>query len=287
MRQNKGFEDMTMMGTAGKSADLEFPEQIEAVLLAGGIIKHLPSSEPTQAGKGHYPVGDLPMAARTLRALVASPRISRVTLVTPVPRAELGPEWSAAANVVPAGKKLLDSTISGFSAVEHPSHPVLTVAGDLPFLSAEGVTDYVDRCRATSEASLWYGFLRQENSERVFPGVRHTWVRMREGRFCGTGLCCMRPGVLSLMKDALGLITAGRKNPFVLAKVLGWKTLLYLAVQRLTVPMAEEAAQRLLKTSCRGIESPYAGTAYNVDDAESLLEARSLVAHIDAGVPMC
>ena len=104
--------------------------------------------------------------------------------------------------------------------------------------------------------------------------VRHTGVKMVEGTFCGGGLTCLRADIAEAIKQAMAAVTAGRKNPFKLAGILGLKTLFYLLIGKLTIPMAEEAAARLLKLPCCGIVSPYAETAYNIDDAESLEQAR-------------
>lgn len=258
---------------------MSFPDHLEAVLLAGGQLEPLPHGERSLPGKGLLPIGTLPMAARALRALVDSPRVRRVILVSPVAREQLGPEWEGVDEVTAAGADLLASVQAGLAHAEDPDTPVLTVAGDLPFLTGTSVTDFLDQCSRRPDASVWYGYMRREVSERRFPGVRHTWAPLVEGTFCGTGLVAMRPRVAERMQQAMGELAQGRKNPFRLAATLGWRTVLAFALRRLTVPMAEEAASRLFRVPCVGIESPYPETAFNVDSPETLLEARRLAAH--------
>ena len=257
---------------------MSFPDPIEAVLLAGGQLQSLPAGEAPLAGKGLLPIGALPMAARALRALVESPRIGRIILVSPVPSEDLGPEWEGVDEVAPAGKDLLSSVRAGLARARDPEAPVLTVAGDLPFLSGASVTDFVTRCSNRPEASVWYGYMRREVSEKRFPGVRHTWARLAEGTFCGTGLVGLRPQVAERMQAALRDMTQARKNPLRLAAALGLSTILAFVLRRLTVPQAEAAARRLLGVDCAGVESPYAETAFNVDSPDMLLEARRLAA---------
>lgn len=255
---------------------MSFPDRVEAILLAGGHLESLPEGEITPPGKGLLPIGPLPMAARALRALVESPRVERVVLVSPVEAENLGPEWAGADEVAPAGADLVQSLEAGLARTRDAEAPVLTVAGDLPFLSSPAVTDFLGRCARRPEASVWYGFMRQEVSEKAYPGVRHTWARLTEGTFCGTGLVALRPQVARRMQQAVKELAQARKNPLRLAAILGWRTILAFALRRLTVPMAEEAARRLLGVPCAGIESPYAETAFNVDCRETLLEARRL-----------
>lgn len=253
-----------------------FPHQVEAVLLAGGQFKDLPEGEEPPRGKGLLEIGGVPMAARALRALVESPRIRRVIMVSPVPREQLtGEGWQGVDHVVPAGERLIDSFRVGLEAVQDPDEPAMVVAGDLPFLSAEAVTDFVERCEQRSEASVWYGFLNREVSEREFPGIPHTWARLASGVYCGAGLFMSRPRSLASLYSALTSLTYARKNPVKLASLLGWGTVFSFFLGRLTVPAAERAMERLLQgTPCAGIESPFANTAFNVDDQVSLKEAR-------------
>ncbi len=252
----------------------KFEMPVDAVLLAGGLIKDLPASEPKVAGKGHIMIGDKPMSAYALAALRQSKKIRRIILVSPMKREDLGPEWEGIDEVVPAGSSLTESLFSGLKALPLSDDPVLLVAGDLPFLSVEAVDDFLDRCAAERHNVLWYGFLDKAVSQAKYPEVRHTWVKMVEGTFCGGGLTCLRGNIAEAIREAMDTVTAGRKNPFKLAGILGLKTLFYLLIGRLTIPMAEEAAARLLKLPCCGIVSPYAETAYNIDDAESLEQAR-------------
>lgn len=259
---------------------MSFPDRVEAVLLAGGHLESLPEGESAPPGKGLLPIGPLPMAARTLRALVESPRIERVILVSPVDPGSLGPEWEGADQVAPAGADLIQSLRAGLECTRDSQAPVLTVAGDLPFLSSSAVTDFLGRCAGRPEASVWYGFMRKEVSEEKFPGVRHTWARLAEGTFCGTGLVALRPQVAERMEQALKELARARKNPLRLAAILGWRTVLAFALRRLSVPLAEESARRLLGVPCAGIESPYAETAFNVDCRETMLEARRLATRL-------
>lgn len=253
-----------------------FPQSVEAVLLAGGKFEDLPPGEEIPIGKGLLPMAGLPMAARALRALKRSPAISRIIMVSPVDREELTDScWDAVDVVVPAGERLIDSFKVGLEAVKDPTEPAMVVAGDLPLLTDESVTDFVERCRLRHEVQVWYGCLRRSNSEAAFPGIHHTYAKLSEGVFCGAGLFLSRPQALASLYQALTSLTYARKNPLQLAKLLGWEVIFSYLVGRLTIPQAERGMSRLLGgTPCAGIETPYPETAFNVDDLETLKEAR-------------
>ncbi|HXE71917.1 MAG TPA: nucleotidyltransferase family protein [Candidatus Nitrosotenuis sp.] len=256
---------------------MTFPSRLEAVLLAGGRLEPLPAGEEVPPGKGLIPIGGVPMAARALGALKEATRVRRVVLVSPVPAQDLhGPAWQGVDDIASAGPSLLESFRAGLARVTEPDQPVLCVAGDLPFLTGRSVDDFIERCSLCPEASLWYGIMRRETAEHVHPGVRHTWARLREGTFCGTGFTMVRPRAMEAVVPLLREFTGGRKNVVKLAWLLGWGTVLRFLLGRLTIPQAEGAALRLLGFRCVAIESPFAETAFNVDSPDTLQEARRL-----------
>ena len=253
-----------------------FPDAVEAILLAGGKFDDLPPGEPVPKGKGLVAVGGVPMAARALRALVESPAVSRVIMVSPVEAHELtDPCWQGVDVVVPAGERLIDSFKVGMEAVKDTTSPAMVVAGDLPLLTSEAITDFVDRCRSRPEVQVWYGCMRREVSEAGFPGVPHTYARLAEGVFCGAGLFLSRPQALTNLYQAMTDLTYARKNPGKLAGLLGWKTVLSYFFGKLTIPEAELAMGRLFRgTPCTAVVTPYPEAAFNVDDGEALIKAR-------------
>lgn len=253
-----------------------FPDKVEAVLLAGGHYDDVPPGEPIPKGKGLLPIGGVPMAARALRALRRSPAISRIVMVSSVGQEELTDScWHGVDRVVPAGERLIDSFKAGVDAVADQTSPALVVVADLPLLTAESVTDWVDRCRARQDAAVWYSFVRRGNSEAAFPGVRHTYVHFREGTFCGAGFFMSRPEALTSLYEAMTRLTYARKNPLKLGRLLGWDVVFGFLTRRLTIAQAERGMSRLLGgTSCAGIETPYPETAFNVDDVDALRQAR-------------
>lgn len=255
---------------------LSFPKKVDAVLLAGGEFNDVPQGEEPPKGKGLLQIAGVPMAARVLSALRESDAIGRIILVSSVTQDELShPCWDGVDVVVPAGSKLIDSFKVGVDAVSDPAQPALVTVGDLPLLTAEAVTDWVDRCRMRSDVEIWYSFLRRSVSEQGFPGVRHTYVPFKEGVFCGAGFFMSRPQSLAALYQAMTHMTWARKNPLRLARLLGFKILAALVTRQLSIAETERGMQRLLGgTPCAGIESPYPETAFNVDDLEALEAAR-------------
>ncbi len=256
--------------------ETKFPEIIDAILLAGGSIKDLPASEPEVPGKGHLPIGGMPMAARALKAMRESAHIGNIILVTEAPFETLSDDWKGVTQTAKPGAKLIDSCCAGLAEIGDKNAPALIVAGDLPFLTAAAIDDFIARCAERSEATFWYGFLSRSNSEKKYPGLRHTWAKIDGEKCCGTGLSAIRPAAVPQVRATMHDITQARKNPLKIANILGWKAIFHFMIGKLTKIEAEAAMKKILGITCAGINTPFAEAAYNVDDYESLEKARVL-----------
>jgi molybdopterin-guanine dinucleotide biosynthesis protein A len=255
---------------------MSFPDRVAAVVLAGGPLGQLqPEPGDCPASKGLLEIAGQPLARHASRALAGCQGVRSQTVVAPTPF----PHWAEVTHWTESQPKLMGSFESGVLQAARDGdaqHPVLVCCGDLPFVQAEALDDFIARCRARPAASIWYGFLRKEVSQKAYPTLPHTWARLRDGTFCGSGVMMLRPSVMLAMRDAMERLTRARKNMFALAGCLGWSNLLAFALGRLTVARAEEAGARLFGVPCAGIETPYAELGFNIDDSESLQLARAI-----------
>ena len=255
---------------------MSFPSRVAAVVLAGGPLGELcPESGDQPASKGLLSVGTLPLARWATRAMATCARLERMTVVAPQPF----PSWDEVHQWAEAQPTLMGSFEAGVLRAARegqPQDPVLVCCGDLPFVRSAALDDFVERCRQRPQASIWYGFVRKEVSQAAYPTLPHTWARLRDGTFCGSGVMMLRPSVMLAMRAAMEKLTHARKNMFALAGCLGWGNLLAFALGRLTVARAEEAGARLFGVPCAGVESPFAELGFNIDDRESLELARSI-----------
>ncbi len=252
--------------------------KVEAVLLGGGNAKDLvteDSKERSLPSKAFVKVGNQALAARTLKALKTCPRISRVVFVCPG-TAKLDDQCWEGVDRVLAQERLVDSFCRGVMSAQNQQMPVLVACGDLPFLTADAVEQFVSDCTKRSEADIWYGYLRKECSQKAYPELPHTYAKFREGTFCGTGLMMIRPRVVPSIVATMQHLTENRKRVLGLILTLGPKSLLYYLIRRLTVKMAEQAGEKVFKVPCCGVESLYAETGFNVDDPQTLELARKI-----------
>ena len=245
-----------------------------AVVLAGGPADELAALQPGAPNKAFVRIGGVTLVERTLRALRASGRISRIIVVAP-PHAHGDPSLAHAHEKRDDGKRITDSLRSGLRDLP-PEELVLIATSDLPVLTPEAIDDFIDQAERL-DPDLGYGCIEQRVHLATYPQIPHTWARLREGTFCGAGLVVMKPRALPALERFIERLGAARKNPFALARIFGLDFVARFALRRLSIESAERRAEQILGLRVRAIVSPYPETGVNVDRVSDVALAEGLV----------
>jgi GTP:adenosylcobinamide-phosphate guanylyltransferase len=235
---------------------------IDAVVLAGGPPDAVAALQPGTPNKAFVQIAGVSLVERVLSALHASASIERTIVVAPaatLDRADL----ALAGERRPDGRRITDSLRQGLAGLD-PDRAVLIVTSDLPVLRPAAVDDFVARVRQV-DADVAYGCVEKNAHLARYPKIPHTWARLRDGTFCGTGLMAIKPRALQPLEAFLERLGAARKSPLRLASLFGWDMLLAYALGRLSIASAEARGARLLGAPVRAVVSPYPEIAVNVD----------------------
>jgi molybdopterin-guanine dinucleotide biosynthesis protein A len=235
---------------------------VDAVVLAGGPHDELTAHTPGAPNKAFVKINGVALVERTLRALRQSERVGRIVVVAPSGAAE-SEALSLADEVRPDGVRISDSLRSGLAGFDSNAD-LLVSASDLPILTPEAVDDYIVRAQAC-EADLTYGCIERATHMAKFPEAPHTWARLKDGTYCGTGFITMRPRVWPALERVIERLGRARKNPVKLASLFGWRILLRYALGQLTIAHAEARASYVIGAKVRAVVSPYAEIGINVD----------------------
>lgn len=247
---------------------------ITAVVLAGGPHDDLAARTPGAPNKAFVEIAGMTLVERTLRALRDSPSVGRIIAVAPV--STHGSRALALADECRAdGERIRDSLRSGLQHLA-PDEEVLVSTSDLPVLTVEAIDDFIARARE-KDADLTYGCLEKRVHMAKYPQVPHTWARLSDGTFCGTGFVTIRPRVFPSLERFIEQLGRARKNPLHLARLFGVRVLLRFAFRRLSIAQAETRASQVIKARVRAVVSPYAEIGVNVDRVSDIALAEELV----------
>jgi len=249
-----------------------------AVALAGGVLER----DFRRAGfsvpnKAYLPIGGITMLERVLRALRASHSIGRIRCVTQ-PNAfagMFGQDRSFCDDVIAPGIDLIDSMLAGFAGLS-PTQMVLVAATDIPLVTARAIDAFAAAARQL-DCDLGYGCIRRIAHAAAYPTIRHTWVRLREGTFCGAGVSVIRAGAAVHVASILRDFAAARKSPLRLASLFSPFLVVRTALGLVGIAELERRASDLTGVACRAIPSDEPELGVNVDQLEDLYAVARLV----------
>lgn len=235
---------------------------VGAVVLAGSPNNGLLQGCSSAAYEALIPIGSKVMVEYVCEALHASAHVEQVVVVGP---AEQLADFLASRGVrtVPAGQTVLENVQIGMQALPAPGR-VLVVTSDIPLLTGEAVDDFLAQCRDEA-VDLYYPIVPRSAVENRFPGVRRTYVRLKEGVFTGGNLFLVNPGIFPRCLQKGEQLVAARKNPLQLARLVGLSFLIKFIIRRLSLQEAQTKVSQLLGIRGEAVISRYPEVGLDVD----------------------
>jgi len=143
------------------------------------------------------------------------------------------------------------------------SHALL-VTGDLPALRGD-IVDWLAGQVCQMEHDLCYTVIERKTMETQFPQSKRTYVRLQDGEFCGGDMHSFRLEAALTDNPLWKRIINARKSPMRQASLLGFDTLFFLMLQRLSLQSGETMISKRMGITGRVIVSPYAQIGMDVD----------------------
>lgn len=167
---------------------------------------------------------------------------------------------------VEAGANFCDSLRNGLREVATDKFLLVTV--DLPCLTSEGLQDFVAHC--DQSAGLNFPVVRKEDCERMFPGMKRTTLKLREGTFTGGNVALMDTAMMRQALPVMERAYAMRKQPLRLAQIVGFGTLFRVVLGQAfpaTLPLSclEGSVGRFLGVSVHAVVSRFPELGADLD----------------------
>lgn len=219
------------------------------------------------------------MVDYVLEALAASPEVAQIVLAAP-PKLQEAYRTDGRLLFAAAGETLLGSLAAGAAALEASPEPqdwLLICTGDIPFLTAAAVADFIDKCRRR-QADFYYPIISRRAAEQRFPGVRRTYARLRDGVFTGGNLFLVRRSIVGEALPKAEDFIRLRKKPVAMARLVGFGFLLAYLFGFMTIAAAERRISSLVGYRGAAVISDYPEIGVDVDKVSDLDMARRLLA---------
>ncbi len=241
--------------------------EIPVVIMAGGSLKPDMAALTGVTNRGMISFRGGTMLDAIVKSFRATPGIGSITVVGDVPDSENYFK-------VPDQGGFVDNLFGGLNACRATKH-VLIAACDAPFVTVEGITDFLANAKKL-DVDIVYPVVPVEECNRNFPGMKRTAVPLREGTLTGGNLMLFKPEFLHGQKDQIARAYGARKSPLKLAGMLGLSVVIraiitiFIVKGSLSITPLEEAASRLLGGKARAYISHYPEIATDVDKVGDL-----------------
>ncbi len=249
----------------------------DAIIMAGHDAQATPLSEATgQSCKALIPIAGQPMVRYLIDALRASGCVARLAVAGIAPEELSLEDVSPRPLQLPNQGSMVANLVAALEALQ-TSEPLLVASADIPLLTPQAILDLVTRCEQ-EQVDVGYPIVERQVMEARFPGSGRTFRRLVEGDFAGGDLFYLRPSVFYANADLFAGLSARRKSAWRLARLMGAGIPLRMILGRLHISDLEKRAQRLLGAYCRGIISPFAELAMDIDKPQHLELVRRVLA---------
>lgn len=242
-----------------------------AIVLAGGQKTGLLDDPNIPVNEALLPIGSKYMIEYVVEALRCSENVKGIIAAGPI--RELDAIFGGQEDVmlVSGGATTIQTLLNALAHIPADfAHRVLVVTADIPLLTTEAVDNFIEICRH-KEGELFYPIVSKEANEKKYPGVRRTYVNLKEGIFTGGNLVLLDPRVAKKCADVAEELVRLRKSPISLAFYIGWGMLLRYLLGILSIHDAEEKVSELLGIKGTGVVSTYPEIGIDVDKQSDLL----------------
>jgi hypothetical protein len=107
------------------------------------------------------------------------------------------------------------------------------------------IEEFIKKC-IERKADIGYPIITKENIIEKYPETKRTYVKMKEGVFCGGNMVFFKPDVFFQNKELIQELFNNRKDNWKNAKILGLKIILKFLFKTLTLEEVEKKVTKMI-----------------------------------------
>jgi GTP:adenosylcobinamide-phosphate guanylyltransferase len=215
--------------------------------------------------KALIPLAGEPMVLRPLRALLASPQIADVVVLTQDPQ-DLRPVLPDDSRVILRGSEgTIAATIARLIADRTLRFPVLVTTADHALLDGPMIDEFTAKAEG---ADLAIGVVERRPLMARFPQAKRTWLSFRGGSYSGANLFAFGSRRVLPAIEQWRSVEQERKKGWRVLAAIGPALLLGAVLRLRTLQQSVDAVGRKLGLSIRAVEMSNPIAAIDVDKIE-------------------
>ena len=176
-------------------------------------------------------------------ALNNSENIDKIIVVGP--KNELHPYiGKKVEEILNSGNSILENMERGLNFFNSDDN-LLILTSDIPLITPEAIDEFLNIC-TKRKLCIGYPIITKENIIKKYPETERTYVKMKEGIFCGGNIVFFKPEVFFEKKKLIKELFDNRKATWKYVKILGLKFILKFLFKTLTLEEIEKRITDIL-----------------------------------------
>jgi len=238
-----------------------------ALILAGTKEKGSLEVAEKVDNKALIMIDNKPMVEYIVDALNNSVNIDQILVVGP--KKELYPYiGKKVKEILNPGNSILENMEIGLNYFNSDDN-LLLLSSDIPLITPEAINEFLEIC-TKRKAYIGYPIITKENIVKKYPETKRTYIKMKQGVFCGGNIAFFKPDVFFQNKKLIKELFENRKATWKYAKILGLKFILKFLFKTLTMEEIEKRVTDILGYNSIAIMVSYPEIMIDLDKPSDL-----------------
>ena len=208
-----------------------------------------------------------PMIEYIVDVLNNSENIDQILVVGP--KKELHPYiGKKVKEILNSGNSLLENMEIGLNYF-NSADSLLLLTSDIPLITPEAIDEFLEIC-TKRKAFIGYPIITKENIVKKYPDTVRTYIKMKEGIFCGGNITFFKPDVFFQNKKLIKELFENRKSTWKYAKILGLKFILKFLFKTLTMGEIEKRVTDIIGYNSIAVMVSYPEIMIDLDKPNDL-----------------
>ncbi len=213
-----------------------------------------------------------PMIEYIVDVLNNSENIDQILVVGP--KKELHPYiGKKVKEILNSGNSLLENMEIGLNYF-NSADSLLLLTSDIPLITPEAIDEFLEIC-TKRKAYIGYPIITKGNIVIKYPETERTYIKMKEGIFCGGNITFFKPDVFFQNKKLIKELFENRKSTWKYAKILGLKFILKFLFKTLTMGEIEKRVTDIIGYNSIAVMVSYPEIMIDLDKLSDLKLIRS------------
>ena len=237
----------------------------DAIIPAGGLIDGEFATRVGASNKALIKFDEETILSRTIRALRDTGVVGRIVIAS-TDEVRNSPDAKLADLFVQSGNSGPSSILNGLKelmAQPNPPKKVVIVTSDLPFLTPELITQFIEAC--PKDVDLCLPLITRGDYQTRFPHSSSTFIPLQDDTWTAGNIYLIDVDALRKAMPHMERIFLVRKSKLGMAKLLGPVFLYKFVRKQLTVPLVESKLKQILNCSGAPVMNCAPELAYDID----------------------